>query len=152
MGLNIFANLTSRVRTGLVQDGASEEQIDASMASFYEFMTKVSATDAALQIMDEEILAKAVETVEKEFADQPLVEAALREAIGDTYYSLGLYPKSLPQMKSALAIHRLFQLESTLGEYRHGNGRDHRFARARRKVRGTIQCAGQGPDRRAVSQ
>ncbi|UCE58267.1 MAG: serine/threonine protein kinase [Phycisphaerales bacterium] len=102
MGRNIFAGLSERILAGLLGEGASQEQIDAMQASFDE----LNATDMALRIVDEEILARAADTIEKEFADQPLVEAALRQAIGRTYHGLGLYPQSLPHLERALALYR----------------------------------------------
>ncbi len=102
MGRNILTNVSERILEGLVGEGASREQIGAMQASFDE----LNATDIALQIVDEEILARAVETIEVEFADQPLVEAALRRAIGSTHLKLGLYSQSLPQLERALGICR----------------------------------------------
>jgi len=103
MGRHIFGNLRDRVLEELAQNGASEERLDAVKASF----DVLNTTDLALQIVDEEILARAADTIEERLADQPLVEAALRQAIGETYQRLGLYTKSRPQLEKALALYRV---------------------------------------------
>ncbi len=102
MGRNIFASLSERTLEDLVAKGVSQEQIDAVLASF----NNLNATDIALQFVNEEILSRAVDTIEKEFAQQPLQEAALRQTIGNTFRELGLYPQSLPLLESALTIRR----------------------------------------------
>ena len=102
MGSHVFTSLRERILKGLIGKGASQEHIDSVLGSFDD----LNATDVALQIVDEEILARAVETIEKEFADQPLVESALRGTIGNTYRALGLYAQAVSQLERALAIHR----------------------------------------------
>jgi hypothetical protein len=49
---------------------------------------------AALRVMDEEVLARAAARIDTDFANQPLVEASLRQAIGNTCLRLGLYPEA----------------------------------------------------------
>ncbi len=102
MGRHIFTSLSERTLEKMIRSGASQDQIDAVLASFDE----LNATDIALNIVDKEILAGAVATIDADFADQPLLEAALRQAIGNTYRDIGLFPQSLPQLERALAIRR----------------------------------------------
>ena len=51
-----------------------------------------------------EILDEAAKDVETGFADQPRVEARVREAIGRTYAGLALYDDAEPHLRAALAI------------------------------------------------
>ncbi len=102
MGRKIFTSLSERTLEKLIQSGASQEHIDSVLASFED----LNATDIALNIVDKEILAGAVATIDNDFADQPLLEAALRQAIGNTYREIGLFPQSLPQLERALTIRR----------------------------------------------
>ncbi len=52
------------------------------------------------------ILKPAAEAIEKQFADQPEVDAALRQALADRYRDLGLYDAALPLQERALATRR----------------------------------------------
>jgi eukaryotic-like serine/threonine-protein kinase len=51
-------------------------------------------------------LDRAAARIEDKFHQQPLVEASLRETIGDTYEDLGLYPQAQRQAESALELRR----------------------------------------------
>jgi eukaryotic-like serine/threonine-protein kinase len=48
------------------------------------------------------VLDEATKRVDKELANQPEVQAAVRSTIGQTYYGLGLYDTAEPQLKAAL--------------------------------------------------
>jgi serine/threonine protein kinase/tetratricopeptide (TPR) repeat protein len=52
----------------------------------------------------EEVLDRAAARIEGAFPDQPEVEAAVRQAIGSAYNSLGLYAKAEPHLKRALSL------------------------------------------------
>ncbi|MBI1915937.1 MAG: serine/threonine protein kinase [Planctomycetes bacterium] len=52
------------------------------------------------------VLDRAAKKVERAFADQPEVEAAVRLAIGDSYYSLGLYKEAEPHLRRAVELRR----------------------------------------------
>ncbi len=90
MGRAIFGNQRDGIRAALKAKHASPEDIDAALASFDASLMGVNATNLALKVVDEHVLSRAVETIEKDFADQPQVEAALRQTVGDTYRVLGL--------------------------------------------------------------
>jgi serine/threonine protein kinase/tetratricopeptide (TPR) repeat protein len=51
-------------------------------------------------------LDRASQQVEKKFSDRPLVEAAIRETIGNSYLDLGVYAQSETQLTRSLAIRR----------------------------------------------
>jgi len=106
MGLGIFADLRDGIRESLAAEGATPEEIGAAITSFNASLNRVNATDLALEVVDEHVLVRAVETIEQDFADQPVVEAALRQTVGNTYLELGLYPQAMPQMERALALRR----------------------------------------------
>lgn len=106
LGRSIVVDFRVGIQSKLGDRGVKPDQIDAALASFDELAAIVNATDIALQIVDEEILARAVETIGQDFADQPILEAALRYAIGAAYRGLGMYSQSQPQLERALAIRR----------------------------------------------
>jgi tetratricopeptide (TPR) repeat protein/predicted Ser/Thr protein kinase len=49
-------------------------------------------------------LERAAERIQNKFDGQPLVEASIRQTIGDTYKALGLYPEAQRQLESALTL------------------------------------------------
>jgi len=54
---------------------------------------------------------RAAAGVSRKFEHQPLVEAAIRQTIGNAYLDMGLYPQALEQLERTVAIRR-----QTLGE------------------------------------
>ena len=53
-----------------------------------------------------EVLGKAAATIERSFATQPQIEAAVKNTMGSTYLRLGRYDEAEPLLRSALAIRR----------------------------------------------
>ena len=58
-------------------------------------LVMVNGTDAAVAMLDRTVLAPSVKTIDTQFADQPLVDASLRETLGSVYDALGRYRDSL---------------------------------------------------------
>ncbi|MFT3883605.1 MAG: tetratricopeptide repeat protein [Gemmatales bacterium] len=56
------------------------------------------------QLTLRETLDRAAEKVQARFADQPAVEAAVRQSIGDSYKGLGIYDKAIVQLKRAAEL------------------------------------------------
>jgi len=106
IGSRLMEDLKRRVGKASRARGLSEAEAEAVVKSFDEAMRGVNATDAALRLIDEEILARAVEKLEEEFAEQPLIDARLRGTIGVTYRRLGLYAAAEPELERALEIRR----------------------------------------------
>ena len=53
-----------------------------------------------------EALDRAAARIQGKFEQQPLVEASIRQTIGETYSIIGVYPSAAAQMERALAIRR----------------------------------------------
>jgi non-specific serine/threonine protein kinase/serine/threonine-protein kinase len=54
----------------------------------------------------EEVLGRAAARIAFKFDQQPLVEATIRQTIGDTYHALGDYPAAQPHLERALEVRR----------------------------------------------
>jgi serine/threonine protein kinase/tetratricopeptide (TPR) repeat protein len=54
----------------------------------------------------EEVLGRAGARITGKFENQPRIEAAIRQTIGDTYYKLGDYPAAQPHLERSLEIRR----------------------------------------------
>ncbi len=86
---------------------ALNAELDAESAiAADEAFQRVNMTNVARDVIEKNILARAVDAIEAQFGDEPRIEAALRQTIGDTYLELGFYPEALPQMELALDSRR----------------------------------------------
>jgi len=103
MGRRLMDNLSDRVAEAQRAGGSSEAQVAASLSTLDAVVRGVNATDLALDLVDEEILGRAVATLDEKFGDQPVIDARLRGSIGETYRKLGRYERAEPQFKVALA-------------------------------------------------
>ena len=63
-----------------------------------------STTDPNLKVRT--ALDRAAASIGERFQSRPLVEASIRQTIGDTYRDLGLYPDAMAQLDRALALRR----------------------------------------------
>ena len=53
-------------------------------------LSEMSGTDTARRLLDEEFLARAALSIDKEFSDDPLIAARLRQTLARTYSQLGM--------------------------------------------------------------
>jgi non-specific serine/threonine protein kinase/serine/threonine-protein kinase len=106
VGRRLVADLEERVRQARRRRGASEPETQEAVASFLTAVDGVNSTDAALRLIDEEILARAAATIGEQFSDRPLIDARLRDTIGETYGALGLDRSAEPYLLRALDLRR----------------------------------------------
>jgi len=90
----------------LAQSGTVDSERLALTSAFSSAWRRINATDAARNLIDSTMLKPAVAAIDKQFADQPLVDAALRQTIADLYQQLGLLDAALPLQQRALRIRR----------------------------------------------
>ena len=91
MGRALFADVRAWVRVSLEVEGVSPEEIDSVLAGFDQLLRRANATDIALKLVGEQVLSRAADTIEADFADRPLIRAALLQTVADTYREIGLY-------------------------------------------------------------
>ncbi len=106
MGRGILAAERASIREAMAREGRPPDEIAPALASFDELVTGVNATDLALQVVEDHVLARAVETLERDFADEPVTRAALQYTIAITYKGLGMYELAVPLQQAALATQR----------------------------------------------
>ncbi len=82
--------LISRLSRDLEDQGAS--------------LAGVNSTDIALDFIDQTILAPAKGALDEQFAEQPTIDATLRQSLAETYVRLGLVEKALPLLERTLQI------------------------------------------------
>ncbi|MEX1309807.1 MAG: tetratricopeptide repeat protein, partial [Candidatus Sulfomarinibacteraceae bacterium] len=84
----------------------SESERARMEAIFERHWERINTTDAARELIDRTILRPSVETIEAQFADQPVVAAQLRQALATQYHTLGLFDAAEPLQVSALETRR----------------------------------------------
>ncbi|MCH8146599.1 MAG: serine/threonine protein kinase [Planctomycetes bacterium] len=107
MGRGIIHALREGIGKGLEQkEDLTPQEVETSLAPFDRLIGEVNATNLALKVVDEYVLARAVETIHKDFADQPLVRADLEQTVADTYRKIGLYDPAMPLQAASLETRR----------------------------------------------
>jgi serine/threonine protein kinase/Tfp pilus assembly protein PilF len=106
MGRALYSDLLGRVRGSLEADGVSPEERESAVAAFDRTLRRANATDVALKLVDEQVLDRAVKAIQLDFVDQPVVRAALQQAVADTYREIGHYPPAMPLQEAALRTRR----------------------------------------------
>ena len=106
MGRELFKNLVASVRESLAAEGVSPDEADSALADFETMLYRTNATDAALKLLDEQVLSRAVKTIESNFADKPLTRAALQQTVAATYREIGRYAQAMLLQDAALNMRR----------------------------------------------
>lgn len=106
VGRRLIADLRQRIAAAGRTRGWPERRIKELEASFSDAVTGVNSTDLALRLIDEEILGRATKTISERFKERPLIDARLRDTIGETYSVLGLYRPAEAQLRQALEKRR----------------------------------------------
>jgi non-specific serine/threonine protein kinase/serine/threonine-protein kinase len=112
MGRALRDNLRERMRVSLEGADAKGTNREAVLASVDDILRRANATDVAIELVDQQLLSRAAEAIERDFADQPLVRATLRQTLADTYREISLFPQALPLQEAALETR-----ETALGEH-----------------------------------
>jgi serine/threonine protein kinase len=106
MGVRMMALLKEGLLETLADRGMDSEQARAVTGKLDELRTLLNPTDIARQLVHEQILAKTVQAISDEFHEDPIVESALRDAVGMTYLDLGLVERGLGEIRLALSLRR----------------------------------------------
>ncbi len=106
MGQGIFADLRDSIKKALDSSNYSEQDVDEARASLDALLADVNATNLALNVVDQHVLSRAIETIDRDFDDQPLVRALLQQTVADTYHGIGLYEAAVPVQRACLRTRR----------------------------------------------
>ncbi len=152
MGSRLMDDLRERIVMDRGSVGQSEAEVDSALASFDRAITGLNPTAAALQVVDREILSRALGTLEDRFAAQPEIAARLRTTIGMTHHKLGLLDQAIAAHEEALSfrqsnlgadhpatlesLHHLGSLRDDLAQYDEAESLFCQVIPARRRVLG----------------
>ena len=104
MGSRLADDLRARLSRALLERKASEREIATYSGGLDTALREINPTDAALQIIDENILRRAIATAKSRFSTQPLVQAEVLHSIGATYVKLGLFESAGDPLEEARAL------------------------------------------------
>jgi serine/threonine protein kinase/tetratricopeptide (TPR) repeat protein len=106
IGRRLLADLQERTRAVREERGASNTEVEEAAAALDAALDGVNPTGVALRLIDREILGRSADTIEERFADQPLIDARLRDTIGETYSTLGMLREAEPHLMRAWQLRR----------------------------------------------
>jgi non-specific serine/threonine protein kinase/serine/threonine-protein kinase len=105
-GTALMADLRARLSAVLAKAGVPDDQRDADVASLARLLGRINATDTAARMIDRTILRPAIQSIDRQFKDQPLVDAQLRQALANLYRDIGLPAEARPLQEAALETRR----------------------------------------------
>ncbi len=105
MGRRLAEDLHARLDQALRDRKAPQPEVASALDALDATMADINTTDAALQIIDTNILERARAAVATRFADQPLVGAEILRSIGVTYHKLGLFERAEQPLVEARATY-----------------------------------------------
>lgn len=143
-GAQLMADLRARHHVVMEKSQVPEVERSARTASFERELHAINATDTTVALLDKTVLAPAVKTIDTQFADQPIVDAALRTTLGVVYEKLGRPAQALALYQRAYAIRKELlgdEHHDTLhvrGGVGHMHGELQQFAEAESILRSTL--------------
>jgi serine/threonine-protein kinase len=99
-------DLKAKFERALIKAGVPEPERIARIEVFGREWRQVNVADAARDLIDRTVLKPAADAIDKQFADQPLVDASLRQVLANRYRDMGLYEAALALQERALSTRR----------------------------------------------
>lgn len=90
MGTGLLARQRAQVEAALARQG----EPGMSLAQWETLMTSTAPADLARGLLDDQILTRAIATLERDFADQPRLDADLRESVAQVHVAIGAYARA----------------------------------------------------------
>jgi len=114
--------LVVELRRGASQLAESDTNLTADhLAEYNALMSRLDTTGIASRLLDASVLSHAVDAINRDFADQPGVQADLRSSLATVYNVLGLYGPAKEQYEQSWRLrsqHLGPEHEKTLTAYR----------------------------------
>jgi tetratricopeptide (TPR) repeat protein len=76
-----------------------------AQAAFDAQWSRLNATDIALRLLGDTVLEPAAIAIDRQFANQPEIDARLRATLANAYSALGLHDRARPLFEHVLATH-----------------------------------------------
>jgi serine/threonine protein kinase len=102
-GSILMKDIVARYNASIDKTDLTVDEKQSKKSDFEKELYQVSATDAAVELIDAVLLKPAANTIEAEFAQQPLVDARLRLTLEEVYTKLGRHEKALELAQGSYA-------------------------------------------------
>ncbi len=102
MGAKLRADLLEKVRQNAIRRGLPQSEVESRVSDLEIILAGSDFTGLATDSLEENVFNPALDAVEKQFSDQPLVRAFLLHSISTSLFKLGLYDSAYPPLKEAL--------------------------------------------------
>ncbi len=106
MGRQIREDLLISARRTLEKAGLSDDQIKNHQSRLGTLLDDASFTDVARATLEKSVFERAIQALDAQFDDQPLVKAGLLLTIADTMEDMGMLAGAEAPLKEGLAIQR----------------------------------------------
>ena len=101
-GEKLMKDIQDRFGAALLKAGVPDAQKAERTTAFARELSEVNATDTAVELIDRTILLPAIDAVDKQFKDQPIVVASLRYTLSELYRILGKFDSALALQQEVL--------------------------------------------------
>ncbi len=105
-GIELMRDIRAKFAEALTKSGVPDEERSKRAGAFARELTHVNATDVAADMIDRTILVPAIEAVDSEFKDQPLLDSSLRQTLAELYRTLGRNDSAYSLQERALNVRR----------------------------------------------
>jgi len=106
MGASMLVDLVENARAGMKRRNLAQEEIDRRAEQLFDLLADVNKTDLALRTLDQNIFEGAINAVDEQFKDQPLIAARLLNTLGEIMLDLGLTDRASEPLLRAAEIRR----------------------------------------------
>lgn len=106
IGQEIVRELRVQAASAPFTDGGTGSEVPAASDAMDALLARVNATNLGRHLIDRTMLERAAATIDREYMDDPALEAGLRQTLAGSYIGLGLFGKAEPHLRRA---HDLFR-------------------------------------------
>lgn len=104
MGIQLRADLLSKAKSSWWSSAKSDGDADLRAAELERLIAGIDMTGLALTSLNENIFQKAYQTIDEQFASDPLIKAKLMQTLAITLRELGLLEEAFVPQTTALTI------------------------------------------------
>lgn len=106
LGKNVVEDLRKRIEEGISIGGTAHGDSGEILANLDKLLGGVNCADLGRELLHANVLRRASETVALQFSEKPRLAARLRNTLGETYDSLGIYKTAQAEFEKAFQLCR----------------------------------------------
>jgi serine/threonine protein kinase/Tfp pilus assembly protein PilF len=106
MGQDLQAGMLEKVRAEQQRRGLGTEDVNTKIVQLEELLVGANFTDLALEMLDVNIFDRALLVIDRDFNEQPVIQARLWQTVADTLFELGRLDRATAPQKNALESRR----------------------------------------------